>query len=84
MIIVKYFSTPTCGPCKMFSPVFENVMASTGIPYIKIDASIEANEVIKYNISSVPTLIFEKDGEVVKRHTGVMSQIQLTSLLGSL
>jgi len=84
MITVKYFSTPTCGPCRMFGPIFDSVMAETGTSYTKIDASVEHSLAFSYNVSSVPTLIFEKDGQVIKRHTGVMSQAQLTSLLGSL
>jgi thioredoxin-like negative regulator of GroEL len=68
----------------MFGPLFENVMLFTNTSYTKIDASVNHNLVSSYNVSSVPTLIFEKNGQEVKRHTGVMSEAQLTSLLGSL
>jgi len=84
MITVKYFSTPSCGPCRMFGPVFESVMAETNTSYVKIDASVSSELAIQYQISAVPTLIFEKNGEIVKRHTGVMTPSQLTSVLGSL
>lgn len=84
MITVKYFSTPTCGPCRMFSPIFDKVMSTTGTQYLKVDASVNQDIAFSYNVSSVPTLIFEKDGQVIKRHTGVMSETQLISLLGSL
>ena len=84
MITVKYFSAPWCGPCKMFGPIFDATMQATGTSYSKVDVDADKELVFKYNVASVPTLIFEKDGQVVKRHTGVMSQIQLTNLLGSL
>lgn len=84
MITVKYFTAPWCGPCKMFGPVFDATMQQTGTQYTKIDVDSNRDLAFSYNVSSVPTIIFEKDGEVVKRHTGVMSQMQLTSLLGSL
>ena len=32
-------------------------------------------EVTKYNVTSVPTIIIEKDGEVVERFTGLSSKI---------
>ena len=41
MLTIKYFSTAWCGPCKMFSPVFEAAMAETGTDYIKIDAEAD-------------------------------------------
>jgi len=84
MVTVKYFSTPSCGPCRMFGPVFESVMAETNTPYQKIDASTASELALQYQISAVPTLIFEKNGEIVKRHTGVMTLAQLTNVLGSL
>ena len=77
MITVKYFSTSWCQPCKTFAPVFDKVMSETGTIYNKIDAESNKELAIKYNVTSVPTLIFERDGVVVGRHTGVMSAPQL-------
>lgn len=81
MLTVKYFSTTWCGPCKMFSPVFEAVMAETETNYIKIDAEADKYSALKYNITSVPTLVFEADGTVVHRHNGVMSKPQLAATI---
>jgi thioredoxin 1 len=84
MITVKYFTAAWCGPCKMFGPIFDTAMASTGTSFTKVDVDSNRELAFEYNVSSVPTIIFEKDGQVVKRQNGVMSQAQLTSLLGSL
>jgi len=78
---VKYFSTTWCGPCKMFSPVFEQVMNETGTNYQKIDAELMKESAAQYNITGVPTLIFEKDGSIIHRHTGVMSRPQLEKII---
>jgi len=77
MLTIKYFSTTWCQPCKMFSPVFEQVMSSTGTNYQKLDAEQNKDLATQYNITGVPTLVFEKDGSVVHCHTGVMSRPQL-------
>jgi thioredoxin-like negative regulator of GroEL len=61
----------------MFSPVFEQVMSSTGTNYQKLDAEQNKDLATQYNITGVPTLVFEKDGSVVHCHTGVMSRPQL-------
>ena len=84
MLTIKYFSTKWCGPCKAFSPVFDQVMSETKTNYQKIDAEVMNEAVQQYNITSVPTLVFEKDGSVIHRHTGVMSRGQLTNIINSL
>ena len=81
MLTIKYFSTNYCMPCKAFSPVFDSVMSSIGVNYNKIDAELSKDIALQYSISSVPTLVFEKDGTVIHRHTGVMSRIQLESII---
>ena len=81
MITIKYFSTKWCGPCKMFGPVFDQVMSETNVNHQKIDAQIMSEAANQYNITSVPTLIFEKNGSVVHRHTGVMSRSQLINTI---
>ena len=81
MLTIKYFSTSWCGPCKAFAPVFDSVMGSTGVSFNKIDAELSKDLALQYSVSSVPTLIFEKDGTVVHRHTGVMSRSQLEATI---
>lgn len=84
MLTIKYFSTNWCQPCKAFAPVFDSVMSSIGISYNKIDAELNKDIALQYSISSVPTLIFEKDGSVIHRHTGVMSRSQLEATINRL
>ena len=81
MLTIKYFSTNYCMPCKAFAPVFDSVMSNDNIPFNKIDAEQNKDLALQYSVSSVPTLVFEKDGTVVHRHTGVMSRIQLESII---
>lgn len=81
MLTIKYFSTNWCQPCKAFAPVFDSVMSNTGVSYNKIDAELNKDIALQYSISSVPTLIFEKDGSVLHRHTGVMSRSQLEATI---
>lgn len=84
MLTVKYFSTTWCGPCKAFAPVFDKVMGELGVNYNKIDAELSKDLAIQYSVSGVPTLIFEKEGTIVHRHTGVMSRGQLEATVNKL
>jgi thioredoxin 1 len=81
MLTIKYFSTGWCQPCKAFAPVFDSVMSNDNIPFNKVDAEHSKDLALQYSISSVPTLVFEKDGTVVYRHTGVMSRSQLETTI---
>lgn len=81
MLTIKYFSTSQCGPCKAFAPVFDSVMSNTGVSFNKIDAELMTEVTQQYSITSVPTLVFEKDGSVIHRHTGAMSRSQLEATI---
>jgi thioredoxin 1 len=81
MLTIKYFTAPWCGPCKMFGPIFDQVMNETGIQHIKIDVDQKQNIAASHMISSVPTVLFETGGTVVHRQTGAMSRGQLLELI---
>jgi thioredoxin-like negative regulator of GroEL len=65
----------------MFGPTVDKFVAETGIPVQKIDVDSNRELTSQNNVSSVPTLIFEKEGQIVFRHTGVMSYSQLTATI---
>ena len=63
-----YFSAPWCSPCKMLSPVMEQV--SNTIPVNKINVDEQPDFAQKYGIRSVPTVVLLEGGQEVKRHIG--------------
>jgi len=67
--------TPTlvCGPCKMMSPLLEQVSQDVGdsARILKIDVDTNRNVATQYGIRSVPTLILFKEGKQVWRQSGV-------------
>ena len=81
MLTIKYFTASWCGPCKMFGPVFDQVMNETDVWHRKVDVDVNKEETMKYMISSVPTIIFKVNDEIVHRHSGVMSRGQLLELI---
>ncbi len=71
LTVVDFFAT-WCGPCKMLTPVFEEVAKEeSDARFVKIDIdqyrSLAANT---YKVTSIPTLILFKDGAEVSRRTG--------------
>ena len=76
MVTVKKFSAVWCGPCRMLAPMFEQVKAGySNVKFENIDIDEDYANVQKYSISSVPTVIIEKDGEVLHRFTGLQSKL---------
>ena len=82
MITVKKFSAAWCGPCRMLAPVFESIKPSyAGVKFEDIDIDEDYENVQKYGVSSVPTVIIEKDGQILERFTGLQSKIAYQNAL---
>ncbi|MDD4937428.1 MAG: thioredoxin [Candidatus Shapirobacteria bacterium] len=61
------FWAPWCGPCQMLGPVIEEISIELKdkIKVVKINVD-EAQEIsTQYNVSSIPTVILFKDGQIV-------------------
>ena len=85
MITVKRFTAAWCGPCKQLAPIIGQVQSEmSNIDFQTIDVDASPDLAVKYNVSSIPALIFEKDGQEVKRILGVQSKSTLISILNSL
>lgn len=73
-VLVDFHAT-WCGPCKMLSPILEQVAtAEPSLSICKIDIDQSPELAQKYGIMSVPTLMVVKAGEVVKSVPGVQSK----------
>ena len=82
MKTVKYFTASWCGPCQRFKPIMQEV-ANEGnhVQFIDIDTDQGRMFADKYNVRSVPTLVFEQAGSEVNRLIGATTkQIVLENL----
>ena len=73
MLIVKRYTASWCGPCKQLAPVFDQLQGEISeVQFQTIDVDQNRDEALEKGISSVPTVIFEKDGQQVYRFSGVI------------
>lgn len=67
-----------CGPCQMFIPIIHSFAEKTDaikIGKVNVDENRELAKAHK--ILSIPTIMLFKNGEMVKRHSGVLSEDEL-------
>mgnify|MGYP000151756909 FL=1 len=75
---ILYFSAPWCGPCKVMSPLIEQMDKQGKIKVKKINVDYDASMPQKYNIKSVPTMVLtDLDGNEINRKVGQMSEQQI-------
>ncbi len=74
-----------CGPCKMIAPEIEKLAdeknAVLKVGKLNVDENRET--AIKFGISSIPTLLFFKDGKVAKKLVGAMSKDKILNEISS-
>ena len=71
-----------CGPCKMLSPIIDELAEElTDVNFYKLNVDESVEVVRKYNIMSIPTILIFNDGELVNQTVGLKSKEELKELL---
>jgi thioredoxin 1 len=74
--------TEWCGPCKVLSPIVEELSNEyDNVRIGKLDADENIETVKSLGIRGIPTILIYKDGEMVEKHIGGASKIQLKELI---
>ena len=81
-VLVDFWAT-WCGPCRMQAPILEELDARMGgkVSICKVDVDEEPSVAGRFGVSSIPTLIAFKDGQVVNKRVGVTGVDQLEDML---
>ncbi len=75
-----YFTQASCGPCRQMQPMIEH-LAGRGFPIYKVDAQTQTEWTQRFQVQRTPTFILLKDGQELKRHSGVLSSYQINAML---
>jgi thioredoxin 1 len=82
IVLVDFFA-PWCGPCRMMSPIIEELASEyagkADIYKINIDENSQAPS--KHMVRSIPTLIFFQEGAPIERLVGAISKTVLQEKL---
>ena len=82
-IVLLDFWATWCGPCKMLTPVIDQLAEDyEGRALVaKVNCEEEPDLVQKFSIRSIPAIYVLKDGEVVEQFVGVRSKADLSKAL---
>mmetsp|Transcript_14702 Transcript_14702/g.20996 ORF Transcript_14702/g.20996 Transcript_14702/m.20996 type:complete len:140 (+) Transcript_14702:105-524(+) len=69
---ILYFTASWCPPCKVISPVYEELSKKNKgtVAFGKVDVDVNNDSAAEFNISSVPTFIFFQGDKVVNSFSG--------------
>ena len=81
-VLLDFWAT-WCGPCRMMSPVVDEISESmnTSIKVGKINIDECPNLAEKYGVMSIPTFVVLKNGVEAGRTVGVQSREEITKLI---
>ncbi len=82
-IFVIDFWAEWCAPCKMFAPTFVKTHQNYSGDYIFIKINVDENPSIAqyFGISSIPTTLFIKESQILRKFVGVVNFETLKQLL---
>lgn len=84
-VVLDFWAT-WCGPCKMLSPVLDELAAeySDRVRFCKVNVDDEPELSARFGIASISTLIFFENGEILKKTVGYREKDKLEEMLKEL
>lgn len=81
-LVLADFYSDSCIPCKRMSPVLAELEEENPeVKLVKLNINFGAETAAKYEVASVPTLVFFKDGSEVQRISGAVRKAQIEEIL---
>lgn len=79
-VLIDFFAE-WCTPCKMLSPMIEDIAEKTDVKICKVNVENEKELARKFGIMSIPTLVVLKNGTVHNRSVGVTGKKAIMDML---
>jgi thioredoxin 1 len=81
-VVLVDFWAEWCGPCRMVGPIVEELSGELpGVTFAKVNVDENQQTAQKLGITSIPTLLLYKNGQVVDRVVGLQPKPRLKSFI---
>ncbi len=79
------FYASWCNPCSNLAPIIANIAETySSIKVVKIDVDIFNELADQFDVMSIPTLVYMKDGQVIESSIGLVSENSIKDRLDDL
>ncbi len=80
------FWAPWCGPCKMLSPVIDEIATEYAgkVKACKVNTDEHRDAAVEYAISAIPTIILFNGGQIDKKWVGMTTKQDITEAIDAL
>ncbi|WP_291135221.1 thioredoxin [Flavobacterium sp. UBA7663] len=84
LVLVDFYAD-WCGPCKMMSPILQEVKTNLkeAVKIIKVNVDQHQDLASHFMVRGVPTLMLFKKGKMLWRQSGVLSSKDLTDIISN-
>ena len=79
-VLVDFYAT-WCGPCRMLSPILDEIVEEENIKLVKVDVDKNEDIARRYGIMSIPTIILFKNGEEANKNVGFIGKEELIEFI---
>lgn len=79
--VIDFWAT-WCGPCKMLTPILEELSNEMeGVSFYKVDADQNEELARRFEVRSIPTVLIMKDGEPVASQIGAHPKVKMRKFI---
>lgn len=81
-LVLLDFWASWCGPCRMVSPIVDEIAAErSDIKVCKINVDEQPELAARFGVMSIPTLVVMKNGKVINQAVGARPKAQILAML---